>query len=174
MNHQTLADPPNLLGQACKDKVLKKAPVVAHTTRGMVIDANGKQVAVKLSTGSNGRQAATSLEGKANAARPTEPLDDGPKEPLNSTINLVGFPEVGKKVSTEMPILEFSSCTILLMVITCCQSHVRMCRLCGPCPRGQGGGGDLHRKPGGAGFLRKSLVRARWLTGVRWDTEETR
>jgi hypothetical protein len=37
-----------------KDKVLKKAPVIAHATRGTVVDANGKQVAVKLSMGSSG------------------------------------------------------------------------------------------------------------------------
>jgi hypothetical protein len=42
------------------------------------------------------------LESKADAARPVELLDDGPKEPLNATTNLVGFPEGGKKVSTEM------------------------------------------------------------------------
>jgi hypothetical protein len=31
-----------------------------------------------------------------------ELLDDGPKEPLDTTTNLVGFPEGKKKVSTEM------------------------------------------------------------------------
>ncbi len=44
------------------------------------------------------------MEGKADAARPTKLLDDGPKEPLGATTNLVGFPEGRKKVSTEMPI----------------------------------------------------------------------
>jgi hypothetical protein len=47
---------------------------------------------------------ATSLKSKVDAARPTELLDDGPKEPLDTTTNLVGFPEGGKKISTEMPI----------------------------------------------------------------------
>jgi hypothetical protein len=77
LNRQTLADPPNLLGCARKDKVLKKLPVVTHTTRGMVVDAKGKQVAVKSGAGGSGQWAATSLEGKADAARPTELLDDG-------------------------------------------------------------------------------------------------
>ena len=44
------------------------------------------------------------MESKADAARLTELLDDGPKEPLDPTTNLVRFPEGGKKVSTEMPI----------------------------------------------------------------------
>jgi hypothetical protein len=104
LNHQTFAEPPNLLGHACEDKVLKKAPVVAYTTRGMVVDADGKQVIVKLSTDRSGCWVATSLEGKVDAVRPMELLDDGPKEPLDATTNLVGFPEGGKKVSTEMPI----------------------------------------------------------------------
>jgi hypothetical protein len=56
--------------------------------RGVVVDANGKQVAVKLSVGGSGQRAATSLEGKVDAARPTEPLDDGPKKPLDTTTNL--------------------------------------------------------------------------------------
>jgi hypothetical protein len=43
------------------------------------------------------------LEGKADAARPTEPLDDGPKKPLDATTNLEGFPEGSKKVNTETP-----------------------------------------------------------------------
>ena len=104
MNCQSLADPPNLLGCACKDKVLKEPPVVAHTMRGVVVDANGKQVAVKSSVGGSSRQMATSLKSKVDAARPTELLDDGPKEPLDATTNQVGFPEGGKKISTEMPI----------------------------------------------------------------------
>ena len=44
------------------------------------------------------------MEGKKDAARPTELLDDGPKEPLDATTILVGFPEGSKMVSTEMPI----------------------------------------------------------------------
>jgi hypothetical protein len=70
----------------------------------MVVDTGGKRVAVKSNMDGSGRRAVTSLEGKADAARPTEPLDDGPKEPLNAITNLVGFPEGGKKESTEMPI----------------------------------------------------------------------
>ncbi len=61
MNHQTLADPPNPLGRAREDKVLK-APVVAHATRGMVVDANGKRVAVESSAGGSCQRAVTSLE----------------------------------------------------------------------------------------------------------------
>jgi hypothetical protein len=37
------------------------------------------------------------LEGKVNAARPKELLDDDPKKLLDATTNLVGFPEGGKK-----------------------------------------------------------------------------
>jgi hypothetical protein len=51
LNCQTLANPPNLLGCARKDKILKKPPVLAHTTRGVVVDADGKQVAVESSAG---------------------------------------------------------------------------------------------------------------------------
>jgi hypothetical protein len=103
LNCQTLADPPKLLGRAREDKVLKKVPVDAHATRGMVVNADGKQVAVESSAGGSSQRVATSLESKVDAARPTEPLDDGPKKPLDKTTNLVGFPE-GGKVSTEMPI----------------------------------------------------------------------
>jgi hypothetical protein len=88
LNHETFANPPSLLGRALEDRVLKKAPVIAHKTKGLVVDANGKQLAVKLSTDSSGKWAATSLEGKVDAARPKEPLDDGPKEPLDATTNL--------------------------------------------------------------------------------------
>jgi hypothetical protein len=42
----------------------------------------------------------TSLESKADAARPTELLDDGPKEPLDATTNLVGFLEGGKDANS--------------------------------------------------------------------------
>jgi hypothetical protein len=72
--------------------------------RDGVVDADSKQVAVKLSAGGSDQWAATSLEGKVDAARPTELLDDGPKEPLDATTNLVGFLEGSKKVSIEMPI----------------------------------------------------------------------
>jgi hypothetical protein len=65
----------------------------------MVVDADGKRVAVKSSAGSSGRWAVSSFAGKADAARLMEPLDDGPKKPLNVTTNLVGFPEGVKKVS---------------------------------------------------------------------------
>jgi hypothetical protein len=60
------------------------------------------------------------LEGKAGAARPIELLDDEPKKPLDATTNLEGFPVGGKKVSTEMPILEFSLRTIVQMLVNCC------------------------------------------------------
>jgi hypothetical protein len=43
----------------------------------VVVNANGKQVTVKSGAGGSGQWAATSLEGKADAARPTELLDDG-------------------------------------------------------------------------------------------------
>jgi hypothetical protein len=79
LNCQTLAVPPNLLGCAREDKVFKEPPVVAYTTRGVVVDADGKQVAVESSTGGSSLRAAISLESKADAARPMELLDDGPK-----------------------------------------------------------------------------------------------
>ncbi len=81
------------------NEVLELTLIVAHATRGVIIDANGERVRVKASLG-RGTTGSISLEGNGAMGRPgrerveeeVEPLDDGVEAPLDATTNLVGFP----------------------------------------------------------------------------------
>jgi hypothetical protein len=82
-----------------KNEVLESTLIIAHATRGVVIDANGERVQVEVSSG-RGTTGSISLEdnsamghpGQERVAEEVEPLDDGVEAPLNATTNLIGFP----------------------------------------------------------------------------------
>ena len=84
-----------------QNEVLEDALVVAHATGGMVVDADGKRIAVEPNVVAG--QRASGLEGKPHkGARPTDgmhPFDGGAEDGLNVTTNLEGEPEGGKEVS---------------------------------------------------------------------------
>jgi hypothetical protein len=88
-----------LLGSTGENEVFESTLIVAHATRGVIINANGEQVQVEASSG-RVTTGSISLEGDGAMGRPgqervaeeVEPLDDGAEAPLNATTNLVGFP----------------------------------------------------------------------------------
>jgi hypothetical protein len=105
------ADAPNLLCCVRENEALKDVLVIAHAMGGMVVDADGEQIAVEPNVVA-GRQA-SGLEGKPHeGAWPTDgmhPFDGSAEDGLNATTNPEGEPESGEEVSppTQFLILTF-------------------------------------------------------------------
>ncbi len=91
--------------------MLELALVIAHATRGVVIHADGKPVAVKARAHAVG--GAICLESKGPTSHPsqdrvaknTKPFYDKAEASFNATTNLVGLPKEGEKVSAPAPLV---------------------------------------------------------------------